>query len=117
PSTGPSCARGSLAVIRGGLRIITNLWPNSGTHRECRRSDRRRKPWRRSRQSRPPSALPRKRGAAGNVGDRIDPLLTRCQAYLSDGEEGVLLQEINLEEATGVLAARYAPERYREAEE
>jgi len=38
----------------------------------------------------------------------------RCQAFLPYGEEGVLVQEINVEEATGVLAKRYAPERYRE---
>src|SRR5205085_6006103 len=44
----------------------------------------------------------------------IDPS-GRCQAYLPYGEEGVLVQHIDVEEATGVLAARYAPERYREA--
>ncbi len=38
----------------------------------------------------------------------------RCQAYLPYGQEGVLVQEINLQEATGLLASRYAPERYRE---
>jgi len=37
-----------------------------------------------------------------------------CQAYLPYGQEGVLVQSINLEEATGLLAARYAPERYHE---
>ena len=37
-----------------------------------------------------------------------------CQAYLPYGEEGVLVQEIDVEKATGLLAARYAPERYRE---
>jgi predicted amidohydrolase len=37
-----------------------------------------------------------------------------CQAYLSYGQEGVLVQAINVEEATGLLAARYAPERYQE---
>lgn len=36
-----------------------------------------------------------------------------CQAYLPYGEEGVLVQAINVEEATGLLAARYAPERYQ----
>jgi len=36
------------------------------------------------------------------------------QAYLPYGQEGVLVQAINVEEATGLLAARYAPERYRE---
>jgi len=39
-----------------------------------------------------------------------------CQAYLPYGQEGVLVQEINVEEATGLLASRYAPERYREAD-
>ena len=38
----------------------------------------------------------------------------RCQAYLPYGQEGVLVQAINVEEATGLLAARYAPERYQE---
>jgi predicted amidohydrolase len=38
----------------------------------------------------------------------------QCQAYLPYGQEGVLVQDINVEEATGLLAARYAPERYRE---
>ncbi len=37
-----------------------------------------------------------------------------CQAYLPYGQEGVLVQEINIEEATRLFAARYAPERYRE---
>jgi predicted amidohydrolase len=37
-----------------------------------------------------------------------------CQAYLPYGQEGVLVQSINIEEATGLLATRYAPERYRE---
>ncbi|MGF1571113.1 MAG: carbon-nitrogen hydrolase family protein [Nodosilinea sp.] len=35
-----------------------------------------------------------------------------CQAYLPYGQEGLLVQEINIEEATGLLALRYAPERY-----
>jgi predicted amidohydrolase len=39
----------------------------------------------------------------------------RCQAHLPYGQEGVLVQEINVDEATGLLAARYAPERYRES--
>jgi predicted amidohydrolase len=34
-----------------------------------------------------------------------------CQAYLPYGQEGVLVQAINVEEATGLLAARYAPDR------
>jgi predicted amidohydrolase len=38
----------------------------------------------------------------------------QCQAYLPYGQEGLLVQAINVEEATGLLAARYAPERYRE---
>jgi len=38
----------------------------------------------------------------------------QCQAYLPYGQEGVLVQEIKVEEATGLLATRYAPERYRE---
>ena len=36
----------------------------------------------------------------------------QCQAYLPYGQEGVLVQTINVEEATGLLATRYAPERY-----
>jgi len=36
----------------------------------------------------------------------------RCQAYLPYGQEGVLVQEVKLDEATGLLAHRYAPERY-----
>jgi predicted amidohydrolase len=39
----------------------------------------------------------------------------RCQAYLPYGQEGVLVQGIEVEEATGLLAARYAPERYQES--
>jgi predicted amidohydrolase len=38
----------------------------------------------------------------------------RCQAYLPYGQEGVLVQAIKAEEATGLLANRYAPERYQE---
>ena len=37
-----------------------------------------------------------------------------CQAHLPYGEEGVLVQAIDPEQATGLLARRYAPERYRE---
>jgi predicted amidohydrolase len=44
----------------------------------------------------------------------IDPS-GRCQAFLPYGQEGVLVQDINVEEATGFLAARYAPGRYRDA--
>jgi predicted amidohydrolase len=39
-----------------------------------------------------------------------------CQAHLPYGHEGVLVQEIKIQEATGLLAARYAPERYQESE-
>jgi len=42
----------------------------------------------------------------------IDPS-GRCQAYLPYGQEGVLVQSIKVEEATGLLASRYAPERYQ----
>jgi N-carbamoylputrescine amidase len=45
----------------------------------------------------------------------IDPT-GRCQAHLAYGEEGVLVQAIEVEKATGLLAARYAPERYRESD-
>jgi predicted amidohydrolase len=37
----------------------------------------------------------------------------RCQAQLPYGQEGVLVQDLRLEEATGLLAMRYAPERHR----
>ena len=37
-----------------------------------------------------------------------------CLAYLPYGQEGVLVQTINLEAATGWFASRYAPERYQE---
>jgi predicted amidohydrolase len=37
-----------------------------------------------------------------------------CQAYLPYGQAGLLVQALNLEEATGLLATRYAPERYQE---
>ena len=35
-----------------------------------------------------------------------------CQAHLPYGQEGVLVQTLDLERATGLLAARYAPARY-----
>ena len=38
----------------------------------------------------------------------------QCQAYLPYGQEGVLVQAIKVEEATGLLATRYAPERLQE---
>jgi predicted amidohydrolase len=37
-----------------------------------------------------------------------------CQAYLPYGQEGVLVQAIKVEEATGLLARRYAPARYQD---
>jgi N-carbamoylputrescine amidase len=40
----------------------------------------------------------------------------QCQAYLPYGQEGVLVQAINVEEATGLIAMRFAPERYQEFE-
>ncbi len=45
----------------------------------------------------------------------IDPS-GQCQAYLPYGQEGVLVQVISVEKATGLLAGRYAPERYQELE-
>jgi predicted amidohydrolase len=44
----------------------------------------------------------------------IDPA-GECQAYLPYGQEGLLVQEIDVEKATGLLAGRYAPERYQES--
>lgn len=38
-----------------------------------------------------------------------------CQAYLPYGQEGVLVQKIDVDAATGLLAARYAPDRYQES--
>jgi predicted amidohydrolase len=38
----------------------------------------------------------------------------QCQAHLPYGQEGVLVQAIKVEEATGLLAVRFAPERYQE---
>jgi predicted amidohydrolase len=38
----------------------------------------------------------------------------QCQAYLPYGKEGVLVQAINGEAATGLLASRFAPGRYQE---
>ena len=57
--------------------------------------------------------------ASVNVGFRypesatsvIDPSGT-CIAHLPHGESGVLVQDLDLELATGLLASRYAPERY-----
>ena len=38
----------------------------------------------------------------------------QCQAYLPYGEEGLLVERLRLEEATGLLASRYAPDRCRQ---
>ena len=38
----------------------------------------------------------------------------QCQAYLPYGQEGVLVQTINVKEATGLLAKRFAPDLYQE---
>jgi len=38
-----------------------------------------------------------------------------CQAYLPYGQEGVLVQTVKVEEATGLIATRYAPARYQES--
>jgi predicted amidohydrolase len=43
----------------------------------------------------------------------IDPA-GECQAHLPYGEEGVLIQRLDLAAATGMLAKRYVPERYAE---
>jgi predicted amidohydrolase len=43
----------------------------------------------------------------------IDPS-GRCQAHLPYGVEGVLVEEIDPARATGLLASRFAPERYKE---
>jgi len=45
----------------------------------------------------------------------IDPS-GECQACLPYGEEGVLVQSIDVARATGRLAGRYAPERHRDCE-
>jgi predicted amidohydrolase len=44
----------------------------------------------------------------------IDPQ-GECVAHLPYGEEGVLVRDVDVEAATGLLASRYAPERYEEA--
>lgn len=38
----------------------------------------------------------------------------QCQAQLPYGKAGVLVESIDVEQATGLLAGRYAPERYEE---
>jgi apolipoprotein N-acyltransferase len=42
----------------------------------------------------------------------IDPA-GRCQAWLPYGTEGVLVQPIDVTAATGLIASRFRPERYR----
>jgi predicted amidohydrolase len=37
-----------------------------------------------------------------------------CEAYLAYGQEGVLVHEIDVTRASGLLASRYAPERHTE---
>jgi predicted amidohydrolase len=44
----------------------------------------------------------------------IDPA-GQCQAYLPYGQEGVLVQSIDPDEATGLIARRFAPARYQES--
>ena len=44
----------------------------------------------------------------------IDPS-GRCHAFLPYGEEGVLVRDIDLDAASGILAGRFAPDRYKEA--
>jgi predicted amidohydrolase len=39
----------------------------------------------------------------------------RCQAFLPYGHEGVLVEKIDLAQATGLLATRFAPERFGES--
>jgi hypothetical protein len=39
----------------------------------------------------------------------------QCQAFLPYGQEGVLVQAIDVGAASGLLATRYAPERYQES--
>jgi len=39
----------------------------------------------------------------------------QCLAYMPYGQAGVLVHEINIEDATGLLASRYAPERHQES--
>ena len=46
----------------------------------------------------------------------IDPS-GECQEFLPYGEEGVLVATIDPEKATGLLASRYAPDRYRDVHE
>ena len=43
----------------------------------------------------------------------IDPS-GRCHSHLPYGEEGVLVHSIDVESATGLLASRFAPDRYQQ---
>jgi predicted amidohydrolase len=54
--------------------------------------------------------------ASVNYGLRFPEAATSLIApsFLPYGEEGVLVQEVHLKEATGLLARRYAPDRYRD---
>jgi len=45
--------------------------------------------------------------------DLIDPS-GQCQAYLPYGQEGLLVQAIDVDKATGLVASRHAPDRYRD---
>jgi predicted amidohydrolase len=38
-----------------------------------------------------------------------------CEAYLPYGEPGVLVHDVDVDRATGLIATRYAPARYRES--
>lgn len=38
-----------------------------------------------------------------------------CEAFLPYGEDGVLVHDVDLASATGLLASRYAPTRYRDS--
>jgi len=38
----------------------------------------------------------------------------QCQAHLPWRQEGILAQAIEVVDATGLIASRYAPERYRD---
>jgi hypothetical protein len=52
--------------------------------------------------------------AIPKIGDPFDHLVWAVPSVFTLGEEGVLVQAINVEEATGLLSLRYAPERHQE---
>ena len=55
------------------------------------------------------------RAALPGVGDEPDrPVGTGARRTCRTAQEGVLVQAIDVEKATGLLAARYAPERHRD---